>query len=114
LLASAEDAPGWSRGKLPVLKNLVSAHEGRLNYSREFASSVGSELVPVMEAVGFDAKLCIGIEDHEVSVAAHRNGSLSLLQARETRGAFAHPSNNMRESIAARTCFRPHGREAEL
>ena len=70
--------------------------------------------MPVMEAFGINAKPRIRIEDHQVGVAAHSNRSLSVLQTGQACRSFAHPPDDMAQSIAAQTGFRPHRGQADL
>ena len=70
--------------------------------------------MPVIKPFGIDSKSRVRIKDHQVGVVAHRNRSLSFLKARQARGTFAHPADDVCQSIAARTCFRPHHGKAEL
>ena len=70
--------------------------------------------MPVAEQRGRHGELFVRIPNDDVRIAARRERSLAIEEAREARGPLAHPPCDVREREPARSGSRPHGRKREL
>src|SRR5258708_31242343 len=83
-------------------------------HSPQNLTRIGRQLVAVFKHFRSDAKLAVRIPNHNVAIAADTNRTFSLRQPHLPCPRAAKPLSQLIEGKAARVCFRPHHRQAQL